>query len=90
VVLWTPSDDADGLLRDALAPLSATPWGPEFPPGFRASDKVQAGYKWVSGITVSLSRRLWRVSLPDGPYLHLMFRQTAAQVCLGAMGAIAD
>src|SRR5207245_11201874 len=33
-----------------------------------------------------LSRRLWRVSLPDGPLPASDVPPTAAKVCLGAMG----
>src|SRR5712664_480004 len=50
----TPSDDADGLLRDALRTVQRHSLGAEISANVpRLGTNVQAGYKWVNGITVS-------------------------------------
>src|SRR5438309_484868 len=52
--------------------------------------KIQAGYKWVNGITVSsvdsYGESLYRMD----PYLHLIFRQPLPKFALGRWEAIAD
>src|SRR6266851_2161280 len=56
----TPTADADGLLRDILrtAPRHSIAAGisAKVP---RLGTRVQAGYKWVNGITVSSVDRYW-------------------------------
>jgi len=87
----TPSDDADGLLRDALRTARRHSLGA----GISAKvphlgTKIQAGYKWVNGITVSsvdsYGESLYRMD----PYLHLIFRQPLPKFALGRWEAIAD
>jgi len=76
VVLLTPSDDADGLLRDALRTAQRHALGAGISARVpRLGTKVQAGYKWVSGITVSSVDGYGESLFQMDPYLHLMFRQ---------------
>jgi Carboxypeptidase regulatory-like domain len=87
----TPSGDADGLLRDMLRTAQRHSFGA----GISAKvphlgTRVQAGYKWVNGATVSsvdsYGESLYRMD----PYLHLMFRQPLPRFALGRWEAIAD
>jgi hypothetical protein len=87
----TPSGDADGLLRDMLRTAQRHSFGA----GISAKvphlgTRVQAGYKWVNGVTVSsvdsYGESLYRMD----PYLHLMFRQPLPRFALGRWEAIAD
>jgi hypothetical protein len=87
----TPSGDGDGLLRDMLR----TGQRHSFGAGISAKvphlgTRVQAGYKWVNGVTVSsvdsYGESLYRMD----PYLHLMFRQPLPRFALGRWEAIAD
>ena len=87
----TPSGDGDGLLRDMLRTAQRHSFGA----GISAKvphlgTRVQAGYKWVNGVTVSsvdsYGESLYRMD----PYLHLMFRQPLPRFALGRWEAIAD
>lgn len=87
----TPLGDADSLLRDMLRTAQRHSFGA----GISAKvphlgTRVQAGYKWVSGVTVSsvdsYGESLYRMD----PYLHLMFRQPLPRFALGRWEAIAD
>jgi hypothetical protein len=87
----TPSDDADGLLREVLrhaqrhslaAGISAT-----MP---RLGTKVQTGYKWVNGATVSSVDGYGESLFQMDPYLHLRVRQPLPKFALGRWEAIAD
>jgi hypothetical protein len=87
----TPSDDADGLLRDALRTAQRHSLGAAISAKVpRLGTKIQAGYKWVNGITVSsvdsYGESLYRMD----PYLHLIFRQPLPKFALGRWEAIAD
>ena len=87
----TPSDDADGLLRDALRTAQRHSLGAAISAKVpRLGTKIQAGYKWVNGITVSsvdsYGESLYRMD----PYLHLIFRQPLPKFVLGRWEAIAD
>jgi len=87
----TPSGDGDDLLRDVLrhaqrhslaAGISAT-----MP---RLRTKVQTGYKWVSGATVSSVDGYGESLFQTDPYLHLTVRQPLPKFALGRWEAIAD
>ena len=56
----------------------------------RLGTKVKAGYKWVSGITVSSVDGYGESLFQTDPYLHLMFRQPLPKFALGRWEAIAD
>ena len=87
----TPSDDGDGLLRDALHTAQRHSLGA----GVSAkvphlSTRVQTGYKWVNGITVSSVDSYGESLFQMDPYLHLMIRQPLPKFALGRWEAIAD
>jgi hypothetical protein len=87
----TPSDDADGLLRDALHHVQRHSLGAGISakvPGL--STKVQAGYKWVNGMTVSSVDSYGESLFQMEPYLHLVVRQPLPRFALGRWEAIAD
>jgi len=86
-----PSDDGDGLLRDALHTAQRHSLGA----GISAkvphlSTRVQTGYKWVNGITVSSVDSYGESLFQMDPYLHLMIRQPLPKFALGRWEAIAD
>src|SRR6266436_4932125 len=86
-----PSDDADGLLRDSLRTAQRHSLGA----GISAKvphlgTKVQAGYKWVNGVTVSSVDGYGESVFRMDPYLHLVFRQPLPRFALGRWEAIAD
>jgi hypothetical protein len=87
----SPSDDADGLLRDSLRTTQRHSLGA----GISAKvphigTKVQAGYKWVNGVTVSSVDGYGESVFKMDPYLHLVFRQPLPKFALGRWEAIAD
>jgi len=87
----TPSDDADGLLRDALRTAQRHSLGAGISANVpHLGTNVRAGYKWVNGITVSsvdsYGESLYRMD----PYLHLTVRQPLPKFALGRWEAIAD
>ncbi len=57
-------------------------------PGLRT--KVQAGYKWVNGVTVSYVDSYGASLFQMDPYLHLMVRQPLPKFAMGRWEAIAD
>src|SRR6267378_3449462 len=87
----TPSDDADGLLRDVLRTAQRHSFGAGISakvPGL--GTKVRAGYKWVNGITVSSVDSYGASLFQMDPYLHLMVRQPLPKFAMGRWEAIAD
>jgi hypothetical protein len=87
----TPSDDADGLLRDALRTVQRHSLGAEISANVpRLGTNVQAGYKWVKGITVSAVDSYGESLYRMDPYLHLTVRQPLPRFALGRWEAIAD
>jgi hypothetical protein len=87
----TPSDDSEGRLRDVLrtAPRHSLGAGvsAKVP---RIHTKVQAGYKWVNGVTVSRMDSYGESLFHLDPYLHLSLRQPLPKFALGRWEAIAD
>jgi hypothetical protein len=85
-----PTSDADDLLRDVLhaAPRHSFAAGisSKVP---RLGTKVQAGYKWVSGIAVSRVDSYGESLFETDPYLHLNFRQPLPRFALGRWEAVA-
>jgi hypothetical protein len=86
-----PSADTDDLLRDVLRhaqrhSLSAAISSKV--PGL--GTKVQAGYKWVSGVTVSSVDSYGESLFQTDPYLHLIVRQPLPKFSLGRWEATAD
>jgi hypothetical protein len=87
----TPTNGADGLLRDVLrsAPRHSLAGGisAKVP---RIGTKVEAGYKWVSGMSVSRVDSYGESLFQIDPYLHLNIRQPLPKFALGRWEAIAD
>jgi hypothetical protein len=87
----TPTNDADELLRDMLrsAPRHSLGAGlsAKVP---RLGTKVQAGYKWVRGLTVSRVDGYGESLFQLDPFLHLNIRQPLPKFALGRWEAIAD
>src|SRR5712671_5653784 len=87
----TPSDDADGLLRDVLRTAQRHSLGAGISAKMpRLGTKIQAGYKWVNGVTVSSVDSYGASLFQMDPYLHLLFRQPLPKFALGRWEAIAD
>ena len=87
----TPSDDTDGLLRDMLRKAQRHSLGAGISAKVpRFGTKVQAGYKWVNGLTVSSVDSYGESLYQMDPYLHLIVRQPLPRFALGRWEAIAD
>jgi len=87
----TPSDDADGLLRDALRTSQRHSLGAGISAKVpRLGTKVQAGYKWVNGMTVSSVDSYGESLFQMDPYLHVIVRQPLPKFALGRWEALAD
>jgi hypothetical protein len=87
----TPSGDADGLLRDALRTAQRHSLGAGISGKVpHLGTKVQAGYKWVNGVTVSSVDSYGESLFRTDPYLHLILRQPLPRFALGRWEAIAD
>jgi hypothetical protein len=87
----TPTADTEGALRDILrtAPRHS------FAAGISAKvphlgTRLQAGYKWVNGITVSPVDSYGESLFRTDPYFHLVLRQPLPKFALGRWEAIAD
>jgi len=87
----TPSADTDDLLRDALRTAQRHSLGAGISAKVpRIGTKVQAGYKWVNGSTVSSVDSYGESLFQMDPYLHLIFRQPLPRFALGRWEAVAD
>ncbi len=87
----TPSGDTDDLLRDALRSAQRHSLGAGISAKVpRIGTKVQAGYKWVNGSTVSSVDSYGESLFQMDPYLHLIFRQPLPRFALGRWEAVAD
>ena len=87
----TPLDGTDGLLRDVLRTATRHSFGASVStkvPHLRT--KVNAGYKWVSGETVSRVDSYGESLFQIDPYLHLSVRQPLPKFALGRWEAVAD
>jgi hypothetical protein len=86
-----PSDDADDLLRNALRTAQRHSLGAGISAKVpRLGTRVQAGYKWINGTTVSSVDSYGESLFNMDPYLHLIFRQPLPKFALGRWEAIAD
>jgi hypothetical protein len=87
----TPLDGADGLLREVLRTAARHSFGASVSTKVpRIGTKVNAGYKWVSGVTISRVDSYGESLFQFDPYLHLSFRQPLPKFALGRWEAIAD
>jgi len=86
-----PSADEDDLLRDALRHAQRHSLGAAISAKVpRLGTKVQAGYKWVNGVSVSSVDSYGESLFQMDPYLHLIVRQPLPRFALGRWEAIAD
>ena len=86
-----PSADEDDLLRDALRHVQRHSLGAAISAKVpRLGTKVQAGYKWVGGVSVSSVDSYGESLFQMDPYLHLIVRQPLPRFALGRWEAIAD
>jgi len=86
-----PSADGDDLLRDMLRHAQRHSLGVAISAKVpRLGTKVQTGYKWVSGVSVSSVDSYGESLFQMDPYLHLIVRQPLPRFALGRWEAIAD
>src|SRR3989441_4600378 len=86
-----PSADEDDLLRDALRHVQRHSLGAAISAkGARLGTQSHAGYKWVSGVSVSSVDSYGESLFQMDPYLHLIVRQPLPRFALGRWEAIAD
>ena len=86
-----PLDGADGQLRDELRTAARHSFGASVSAKVpRVGTKVNAGYKWVNGVTVSRVDGYGESLYQLDPYLHLSVRQPLPKFALGRWEAIAD
>jgi Carboxypeptidase regulatory-like domain len=87
----SPSDVADGPLRDMLKTSMHNSVGASVTTTVpRSKTKVTAGYKWVSGTTISRLDSYGESLYQMDPYLHVGIRQTLPKFGPGRWQAIAD
>jgi Carboxypeptidase regulatory-like domain len=87
----TPFANSDDLLRDVLRTVPRHSLGAGISATVpRLRTKVQTGYKWVNGETVSRVDSYGESMFQIDPYLHLGFRQPLPRFALGRWEAIAD
>ena len=86
-----PLADGDDLLRDVLRHAQRHSLGAAISAKVpHLGTKVQAGYKWVSGVSVSSVDSYGESLFQMDPYLHLIVRQPLPRFALGRWEAIAD
>ena len=86
-----PASDADGVLRDALRTLPrhslATKVSGKVP---RTGTSISAGYKWISGMSVSRVDPYGESIYQISPYLYIGIRQPLPRFALGRWEANAE
>jgi hypothetical protein len=86
-----PLDGAEGSLRDTLRTAQRHSFGASVSAKVpHVGTKVNAGYKWVNGVTVSRVDAYGESLFQFEPYLHLSVRQPLPRFALGRWEAIAD
>ena len=86
-----PLEGTDGSLRDALRTTQRHSFGASVSAKVpRVGTKVNAGYKWVNGVTVSRVDAYGESLFQFDPYLHVSLRQPLPRFALGRWEAIAD
>ena len=86
-----PGEDADGLLREVLRTAQRHSLGANVSvKASRLGTKVDAGYKWVNGISVSRIDVYGESLYQMDPYLHVGIRQPLPRFALGRWEAVAD
>jgi hypothetical protein len=86
-----PGEDLSGVLRDALRTVPRHSLGASVSAKVpRTNTKLEAGYKWVSGVTVSRVDLYGESVFQIEPYLHVGIRQPLPRFALGRWEAVAD
>jgi hypothetical protein len=86
-----PSEAVDGLLRDTLRTAQRHSLGAGVTTKVpRLNTKLDIGYKWISGVTVSRVDGYGESLYDLDPYLHVGFRQPLPKFAIGRWEAIAD
>jgi len=87
----TPLEDADAPLRASFRTMQKHSLGAGLSANVpHAGTKLTAGYKWVSGVTVSRVDSYGESLFQLDPYLHVGFRQPLPKFMLGHWEAVAD
>jgi hypothetical protein len=86
-----PGEDLNGVLRDILRTAPRHSLGASVTAKVpRANTKLEAGYKWVSGVAVSRVDQYGESIFQLDPYLHVGLRQPLPRFGLGRWEAVAD
>jgi hypothetical protein len=86
-----PSADSDDLLRDVLRTVPRHSVGANLHVRVpRLGTKLDTGYKWVSGTTVSRVDLYGESMFQMDPYFHLGLRQPLPRIGLGRWEAVAE
>jgi carboxypeptidase family protein len=86
-----PGEDLNGVLRDVLRTVPRHSLGGSVSAKLpHTKTKMEAGYKWVNGVTVSRVDQYGESMYQMDPYLHVGFRQPLPKFALGRWEAIAD
>ncbi|MEQ1353338.1 MAG: carboxypeptidase-like regulatory domain-containing protein [Candidatus Acidiferrum sp.] len=86
-----PGEDLNGVLRDILRTAPRHSLGASVKAKVpRANTKLEAGYKWVSGVAVSRVDQYGESIFQLDPYLHVGIRQPLPRFGLGRWEAVAD
>jgi carboxypeptidase family protein len=87
----TPGEATNGALRDALRTASRHSFGASISSRIpRLGTRVNAGYKWVNGVSVSRLDSYGESLFQLDPYLHVSVRQSLPKFGPGRWEAIAD
>jgi Carboxypeptidase regulatory-like domain len=86
-----PGEAGDGILRDALRTAARHSLGANISARVpHLATKVNAGYKWINGVTVSRVDGYGESLFQMDPYMHLGVRQALPKFGPGRWEAIAD
>jgi hypothetical protein len=86
-----PDEDLNGVLRDILRTAPRHSLGASVSAKVpRAHTKVEMGYKWINGVTVSRVDLYGESLYQMEPYLHVGIRQPLPKFALGRWEAVAD
>lgn len=86
-----PGDDLNGVLRDILRTVPRHSLGASVTAKIpRSGTKLEVGYKWVNGVTVSRVDLYGESLYQIDPYLHVGVRQPLPRFGAGRWEAVAD
>jgi hypothetical protein len=86
-----PGEDLNGMLRDVLRTVPRQSLGGSVSTRVaRTGTRIEVGYKWVSGVTVSRVDLYGESLYQMDPYLHVGLKQQLPRFGLGRWEAVAD